>query len=184
MIDVIGQPVVIPYITELGNQSTYTPDFLVQFSSSNCDDFEDFPVPMLIEIKPNKKLVEDWDKLKPKFRAAHRFAADKGWKFKIISETRLYDQYWENINFLRKFRRSHVDAVDQQLLLDTLQKLGQSTINQLPAHIFKDKTNVLKGIHQVWALVAKRMIACDLYCPLTAETVIWVNQNDAFVRSI
>ncbi|MCJ8827442.1 endonuclease, partial [Acinetobacter baumannii] len=25
-----------------------------------------------------------------KFRAAHRFAADKGWKFKIISETRLY----------------------------------------------------------------------------------------------
>ena len=54
---------------------------------------------MLIEIKPKKKLVEDWDKLKPKFRAAHRFAADKGWKFKIISETRLYDQYWENINF-------------------------------------------------------------------------------------
>ncbi|WP_181212771.1 TnsA endonuclease N-terminal domain-containing protein, partial [Acinetobacter baumannii] len=93
VIDVIGQPVVIPYITELGNQSTYTPDFLVQFSSSNCDDFEDFPVPMLIEIKPKKKLVEDWDKLKPKFRAAHRFAADKGWKFKIISETRLYDQY-------------------------------------------------------------------------------------------
>ncbi|XMC85102.1 TnsA endonuclease N-terminal domain-containing protein, partial [Acinetobacter baumannii] len=35
--DVVGQPVVIPYITELGNQSTYTPDFLVQFSSSNCD---------------------------------------------------------------------------------------------------------------------------------------------------
>ncbi|EPK0515156.1 TnsA endonuclease C-terminal domain-containing protein, partial [Acinetobacter baumannii] len=117
-------------------------------------------------------------------RAAHRFAADKGWKFKIISETRLYDQYWENINFLKKFRRSHIDAVDQQLLLDTLQKLGQSTINQLPAHLFKDKTNVLKGIHQVWALVAKRMIACDLYCPLTAETVIWVNQNDAFVRNI
>ncbi|HFF5130218.1 Tn7 transposase TnsA N-terminal domain-containing protein, partial [Acinetobacter baumannii] len=117
VIDVIGQPVVIPYITELGNQSTYTPDFLVQFSSSNCDDFEDFPVPMLIEIKPKKKLVEDWDKLKPKFRAAHRFAADKGWKFKIISETRLYDQYWENINFLKKFRRSHVGAVDQQLLL-------------------------------------------------------------------
>ncbi|HAV4660414.1 TPA: hypothetical protein JIT99_20210, partial [Acinetobacter baumannii] len=60
VIDVIGQPVVIPYITELGNQSNYTPDFLVQFSSSNCDDFEDFPVPMLIEIKPKKKLAEDW----------------------------------------------------------------------------------------------------------------------------
>ncbi|WP_215898835.1 TnsA endonuclease C-terminal domain-containing protein, partial [Acinetobacter baumannii] len=93
-------------------------------------------------------------------------------------------QYWENINFLKKFRLSHVGAVDQQLLLDTLQELGQSTINQLTDHIFKDKTNVLKGIQQVWALVSKRMIACELYCPLTAETVICVNQNDAFARNI
>ncbi|WP_171489009.1 TnsA endonuclease N-terminal domain-containing protein, partial [Acinetobacter baumannii] len=91
VIDVIGQPVVIPYITELGNQSNYTPDFLVQFSISNCDDFEDFPVPMIIEIKHKKKLAEYWDNLKPKFRAAHRFASDKGWKFKIISEKILYD---------------------------------------------------------------------------------------------
>ncbi len=67
------------------------------------------------KLSLRKSFFEDWDKLKPKFRAAHRFAADKGWKFKIISETRLYDQYWENINFLKKFRRSHVGAVDQQL---------------------------------------------------------------------
>lgn len=42
-----------------------------------------------IEIKPKKKLIEDWDKLKPKFKAAHAFAKEKGWKFNIINESRL-----------------------------------------------------------------------------------------------
>lgn len=181
VIDVVSQPIVIPYITELGNESTYTPDFLVQFSSANYDDFEKLPNPLLIEIKPNKKLFEDWKKLRPKFRAAHAFVVEKGWKFKIINESRLYDQYWENLNFLKRFRRSHVDENDQQILIDILNSLGKSTVNQLLVYIFKDKTNVLRGIHQIWALVAKRKIMCDLRHPLTAETVIWVN-DDTFVR--
>lgn len=57
VIDVIGQPVVIPYITELGNQSTYTPDFLVQFSSSNCDDFEDFLYQCSSKLSLRKSLL-------------------------------------------------------------------------------------------------------------------------------
>jgi hypothetical protein len=39
----------------------------VQFSSSNCDDFEDFPVQCSSKLSL-KKLIEDWDKLKPKFK--------------------------------------------------------------------------------------------------------------------
>lgn len=179
VLDVVSQPIMIPYITELGNESTYTPDFLVQFSSINYDDFEDFPSPQLIEIKPRKKLISDWHILKPKFKAANAFATEKGWKFKIIHEARLYDQYWENITFLKRFKRSHIDEVDQSVMVEVLEKLGHSTINQLPAHIFRDQENILRGIHRVWTLIAKRIIACDLYHPLTAETVIWVNQDHA-----
>ncbi|MGQ1305355.1 TnsA endonuclease N-terminal domain-containing protein [Acinetobacter baumannii] len=184
VIDVVSQPISIPYITELGNESVYTPDFLVQFSSANCNNSDEYPAPLLIEIKPKQKLLEDWKKLKPKFKAAHKFALEKGWKFKIINESRLYDQYWENIKFLKRFRRSHVDENDQLILIDTLNRLGQSTVNQLPANIFRDQTNILRSVHQIWALVAKRKIQCDLYCPLTAETVIWVNQDDTSMRSI
>ena len=179
VIDVVGQPISIPYITELGNESTYTPDFLVQFSSAIYDDLDLFPAPLLIEIKPRKKLKKDWEKLKPKFKAAHALASEKGWKFKIIDESRLYDQYWENINFLKRFRRSHIDEADQQVLIETLEKLSHSTVNQLPAYLFKDQKNVLKAIHQIWALVSKKRIVCDLYSPLTAETIIWVNDKTA-----
>ena len=177
VIDVVSQPISIPYITDLGNESTYTPDFLVQFSSTNFDDLDLFPAPLLIEIKPRKKLIDDWAKLKPKFKAAHSFALEKGWKFKIIDESRLYDQYWENINFLKRFRRSYVDVCDQQVLVETLEKLGHSTVNQLPAYLFKDEKNILKAIHQIWTLVAKKEIGCDLYLPFTTETVIWVNKK-------
>ena len=69
VIDVVGQPVAIPYITELGNESTYTPDFLVQFSSAQYEDVDLFAAPLLIEIKPRKKLRTDWKGLRPKFKA-------------------------------------------------------------------------------------------------------------------
>lgn len=183
VVDVVGQPVLIPYITELGNDSTYIPDFLVQLSSAEYDDFEDYPAPLLIEIKPRKKIIEDWEKLKPKFKAAHAFAHSKGWKFKIVHEERLYDQYWKNITFLKRFKRSHVDEIDQKVLVETLEKLGQCTVNQLPPQIFKDEENVLRAIHHIWALVAKRIITCDLYVPLTSETIIWVNDDHTFMGS-
>lgn len=177
VIDVVEQPISVPYTTELGNESVYTPDYLVQFSSAVYDDVDLFPAPLLIEIKPRKKLKEDWKKLRPKFKAAYALASEKGWKFKIIDESRLYDQYWENINFLKRFRRSHIDEVDQQVLVETLSKIGHSTVNQLPAYIFKDQKNVLKAIHQIWALVSKNILVCDLYSPFTDETVIWVNDG-------
>ncbi len=43
-----------------------------------------FPAPLSIEIKPRKKLKEDWNTLRPKFRVAYALASEKAWKFKII----------------------------------------------------------------------------------------------------
>ena len=56
VIDVVEQPISIPYVTELGNESIYTPDYLVQFSSAIYDDLDSFPAPLLIEIKPIQNL--------------------------------------------------------------------------------------------------------------------------------
>lgn len=177
VVDIVGQPISIPYTTELGNQSVYTPDFLVQFSSAVYDDIESFPAPLLIEIKPRKRLKKDWHEFRTKFKAAHTFASEKGWKFKIIDEFRLYDQFWENINFLKRFRRSYIDEFDQVLLIETLKKLENTTVNQLSAYIFKDEKNVLKAINQIWILVSKQIITCNLYQPFTTETIIWLNDK-------
>lgn len=177
VIDVVSQPISIPYITELGNESIYTPDFLVQYSSAICSDLHFNSALLLIEIKPRKKLQTDWERLKPKFKAAHACASKKGWKFKIIDECRLYDQFWENIQYLRQYRRSYIPEFEKNILIETLKSLELCTVNQLSTYISKDESKFAKTIHQIWALVSKRLIACNLHSPLTTETVIWVNQN-------
>ena len=64
VIEVVSQPVVIPYETELGNQSSYTPDFLIQFITPEDSELSDYLKPILAEVKPRDLLVRDWKRLK------------------------------------------------------------------------------------------------------------------------
>ena len=154
--DVVSQPVAIPYVTKNGNQSTYTPDFLVQFCSANCDGFANYPKPILAEIKPRDFLIRDRNKLKVKFKAAWAYASEQGWQFKIYDESRIRDQFLKNIDFISR--------------------LGHCPINLLPAHIFKSDHNILMSISLSWHLVARKIFSCDMTQPLNQSTVIWVNE--------
>ncbi len=182
VLDVVSQPVEIPYMTELGNQSTYTPDFLVQFYTPNDDEFTDYHKPILAEVKLRKFLARDWKQLRIKFKAARAYASEQGWKFKIYDEHRIRDQYLKNIDFITRFKRSSFPEEDSLLLIDTLRKLGHCPINLLPAHIFKAENNVLMAISLSWHLVARKIFSCDMTQPLHQGTVIWVNE-ECFNRS-
>jgi hypothetical protein len=179
VLDVVSQPVEIPYVTARGNSSTYTPDFLIQFSSNGyfLPDFT--PKPILAEIKPSKIIRRDWDKLKPKFKAAMAFAKEQDWIFHIYDEQKIHDQYFKNIEFLKRFRRSSFPEDESLRILETLKLLGHCPLNQLPAHIYKAENNVLMGISHVWSLIAKKQIACDLTQPLVQDTLVWINDNRA-----
>lgn len=177
VLDVVSQPVAIPYVTKLGNPSTYTPDFLVQFYSDEKSGFTNYPKPILAEIKPRDFLVRDWVKLKIKFKAARAFALEQGWQFKIYDERRVRNQYLKNIDFINRFRHSSFSEEDSARLIEMLRKLGHCPINLLPAHIFKSENNILMSISLSWHLVAKKIFSCDMNQPLTQGTVIWVNEN-------
>jgi len=176
VIEVVSQPVVIPYETELGNQSSYTPDFLIQFITPEDSEVSDYLKPILAEVKPRDFLVRDWKRLKVKFRAAHKFALSQGWQFKIYDEGRIRDQFLENINFINRFLRSSFPEDNIATLISTLRKLGHCPINMLPVHIYKSEQNVLMGISLAWHLVARKVFSCDMTQPLNQATVIWVNE--------
>lgn len=177
VLDVVSQPVTIPYDTALGNPSTYTPDFLVQFCADDPSGFTSYPKPILAEIKPRDFLIKDWVKLKVKFKAAKAFAREQGWQFKIYDEYRIRDQYLKNIDFINRFKHTSFSEEDSALLIAMLRKLGHCPINLLPAHIFKAENNILMAISLSWHLVAKKIFSCDMSQPLTQGTVIWVNEN-------
>lgn len=179
VLDVISQPVEIPFTTEKGIQTTYTPDYLVIFSSEQFYHPESVPKPILAEIKPNIKLKEDWKKFRIKFKAALAYAKEQGWVFHIYDENRIRDQYLENINFLKRFNRGQYDTEILDMLVETLKAIGHCRINELPAHLFKSEINVLRGINHTWHLIATKRIACEMNQKLTNSTIIWVNEAKA-----
>ena len=184
VVDVVSQPITIPYTTELGNESTYTPDFLVQLSCASYFSPSLFPNPILIEIKPREKLIKDWVKLKPKFKAAIAFCREKGWDFKLMDEARIYDTYWKNLHFLKRYKRFAVEDGRRDSLINTLQKIGSCTVTELPSFLYRDETNVLYAIHDIWALISQKHIKCDLNLPLTSHTPISINSGETLLEDL
>lgn len=72
--DIEEQPVRIDYEDDEGRPRHYTPDYLVQRQSAPT---------LLAEIKPKKFLKPE---LEPKFAAARRYAASRGWMFEVWTE--------------------------------------------------------------------------------------------------
>lgn len=179
VLDVVSQPVKIPYLTKLGRESTYTPDMLVTFSSENFYHSEYVPKPILAEIKPNKKLQEDWDTLRLKFKAGTSYAKEQGWVFRIYDEYRIRDQYLENINYLKRFVKGQYNPAILVELSDFLRKVGQCRVSELPAYLWSSDQNILIGIQHTWHLIATKQFSCEMSEPLTNKTIIWCNDTSA-----
>ena len=172
VLQVVCQPVEIPYRTNLGNLSTYTPDFLVQFSETECHQ-----PPLLIEVKPIGKLKKDWSILKPKLKAGFEYACDQGWIFKIYDEKRIRDQLLANIQFLKRYKNADFPKDETIRILDKLEEFGVNCVNGVASSLYKSDQKVLQMIAHIWFLVEKKFICCDLRQPLKPTTVIWVNNN-------
>lgn len=172
VMQVICQPVEIPYRTNLGRNSTYTPDFLVQFYST-----PNVQKHLLIEVKPRDKLKTDWKRLKPKLKAGFEYAKQQGWDFKIFDESRIRDQFLANLKFLKRYQNTEFPKEDTLYLVNKLNQLEASTVNTLAISLYQSDQQILQAIAHIWALVAKKIISCDLTQALKPTTVIWLNNE-------
>ncbi|MBS7820737.1 heteromeric transposase endonuclease subunit TnsA [Wohlfahrtiimonas chitiniclastica] len=172
VMQVVCQPIEIQYRTNLGNLSTYTPDFLVQFFETPLQQS-----PLLIEVKPRATLQRDWKMLKPKLRAGFQYAKDRGWDFKIYDETRIRDPLLANIQFLRRYRNSDFQKDETIQILNRLDDFGTHSVNGLANSLFKADQKILQAIAHIWFLVERKYICCDLTQPLKPTSMIWVNDE-------
>lgn len=172
VLEVIPQPVQITF--EVGGRTyLYTPDFLVFYRT------DDYPwasglKPLLVEVKERKEIRENWGKMKPKFRAALRFARQQGWDFKIHDESRIRDQVLDNIRFLGRYKRMEFHAADTNLILSTIKIMGQAPFHYLVSRHFIGNADIATGIAHIWHLLATNQIECDMTLPLTNDTVLWI----------
>lgn len=160
------QPVTIEYESE-GCTRRYTPDFLVRYVDGHPN--------VLAEVKYRADLRANWAVLKPKFRAAKRYAADRGWEFRLYTEAEIQTHYLRSAKFLLRFKNpfTPVRPEYRQLLLEIMAQIDSSTPTEVLLIAFQDPARQAELLPVLWHLVSQGIIGCNLYQPLTMQSQLW-----------
>lgn len=176
VLEVIPQPVEIPFLAQTGARYTYTPDFLVYYRLGNRS-YDHYPKPVLIEVKPEADWRKHWREWMPKWKAARRFAQSQGWEFHIQDETRIRDLPFQNIKFLERYKRMQFPIEESLCVLKTVAEMGVVTMDHLLARHFMGNYRA-EGIAHIWHLLATRQLECDIGQSLGHFIELWVPSND------
>ena len=178
----LSQPFSISWLDETGRRRRYTPDVLVKYSYDACRKDRRLKT-TIFEVKPEKVLVKDWKELKPKFRAAIRWANDFGCAFHIATERKIRTPYLTNAQFLLDFRSrflgSNVDlsAARQHLIAETILRLGTTTPRDLLAAMSSDPMQQAELLPWVWNLVNQQFVGVNLHERITMCSPIWPTET-------
>lgn len=160
------QPVRIGFTAATGRRTYGCPDFLVRFCPG-------YGPPMLVDIKYRSGIFERWKALKPRFKAAMRFAHEQGWLYRIRTEVEIRTTYLQNARFLLPFMRCAPDPVHSEILMSRFIPMKFTTVADLLHACAKDEMNRAILIPTLWCLVGRRNIAMSLDEPVGLDTVIW-----------
>ena len=176
VLDVIAQPVQIPFTASNGRTYRYPPDYLVVYRVGGSPP-ERGPKPELVEVKYEEDWRTHWRAWSAKLKAARRYARARGWRFRIHDESRIRDQALKNIQWLQRYRRMKVRAWDTERIVAYLQGVGHAPFNTvLDEHfggIYRSE-----GIAHLWHLLATRRLDCDISLPLGNATELWVPDHE------
>lgn len=174
----VAQPFKVPYRRPNGRNSHYTPDCFVMsdsFFRGKARIYE----PTAFEIKTKQELEEDWDDLKPKFRAARSFLRESGFRFRLLTEDRIHPVFLTNISFLLNYRGTMYmrrKPNERTIVERFLQVVKQSNSDFTPNYLLSKACDLAPReqlIPWIWNLYADYVFQCDLLTPLTLDTVSW-----------
>ncbi|SHL29276.1 TnsA endonuclease C terminal [Chryseobacterium carnipullorum] len=159
------QPIEIEYFD--GNTTRkYIPDFYVQYHNGEQE---------IIEVKYEKDLLEKKELLEPKFKAAREFCNSNNISFKILTESQINTPQMFNSKFLANYKtpRFKTNLGDIEYILDTLEKLEQTTITNLINECSSDDNRKAELLFHLWYLVSNYLINFNEEEKLSMNTLIW-----------
>lgn len=177
VLEIIPQPVQISYKGNCGRNLKYTPDFLVLYRF-DCNHWKHVLLPKLVEVKPRSVLRKNWAKLKPKFKAAFKYAREQSYEFRIYDEHRIHDQVFNNVKFLERYKKLQFPKEETDWIVSNVDFMGQAPFSYILTRHFQGDIYVATGIAHIWHLVSTGVLACDMTRPLTASTELWVAHDE------
>jgi len=160
------QPLTIRWVDAAGKEHPYTPDFLIQFRGQRFLRKGSTAKPWLVEVKPQKRLAEQWDELRDRFRAAVAEASRRGWLFRILTDREIRTPYLRNIAFLQCARNIDADETFRSRIVSLL-KVGPSTLALILDNVAADGTLRPIALAQIWKMVLRAELVTDLTLPLS-----------------
>lgn len=177
VLNVISQPCEIPFQYSItGRRYTYTPDYLVYYRLGDRH-YENYPRPLLVEVKPQAMWRKHWREWLPKWKAALRYAKVQGWDFRLHDESRIRDKTFDNITFLSRYKRMAFPPEESLQVVSTVREMGVATLDYLLARHFMGPYRA-EGISHVWHLLASRQLECDIALPFSPFTEVWVPDHE------
>jgi hypothetical protein len=178
ILDIQEQPLIIPYKTATGRESTYTPDFLVYYRTTSLGAT---PKSLLVEVKPKMKLDKEFKTLRLKFKAGIGYAKKQGWRYTIYHESRIRDATLNNIAFLQRFHNMSFNDSDTQYLLNALSEMGHCTMDSFLAIMYSRPMERAQAQALIWHLIATKKLACPMHEPLNSHIPIWLNTDPGYL---
>lgn len=171
VINIDWQPVSISYTSIDGKTRRYTPDALITFKENPVTKIT--RPPLLIEVKYREEYRKNFEKFKERFYAARKFARDRGWRFKVMTDRDIRSQRLTNLRFLSGFK----DRMPDPFYLDSVQDIFYSHQeisfqNLLYAIAGEDRWKQAAAIPTIWHLVANDRVTIDLSTPITPQTIL------------
>lgn len=167
------QPVkiTVPSTSKYKSTVPYIPDVAVTWERLAREHYG-LPAITLYEVKFREELKRRWTELRPKYKAAIRFAKERGWAFRIITEEEIRTDYLFNARFLLQYVGDNQDTDDYRRLWDVLLEIGPTTPSKLLALMSNDKWEQARILRSIWMMVALREIHVDLEKRLTMNSEI------------
>lgn len=165
------QPVSVTYTDPSGDSRAFTPEFLITYRR------DILPArrmrPLLCDVMTRQDVFENWPTLKPRVRAAHRYARWRKWQYQMLTEHKIRTPYLENARFLLPYCRLATDWEGSRPLLRMLRELRQASPEALLAACSNGNYHRAKLTTLLWHLVSIWQIGADLTEPLTMRSTIW-----------
>ncbi|MCG7877388.1 MAG: TnsA endonuclease N-terminal domain-containing protein [Candidatus Thiodiazotropha taylori] len=165
-----SQPISIEYYDSNGRVHTYTPDLLIMYFTHGR--FEGRK-PMLCEVKYREDFFDQWKLLKPKLKAARKYARERGWEFRVLTEKEIRTPYLRNVKFLFQYRYNDFNEGHYRKLAGLLDEVGETTPKELLESAYSSKIVRGEALWTLWCMVARCWVRCDLSLPLTMNSRIW-----------
>lgn len=177
-----SQTETVEWLDEAKKIRKYTPDVLVHYRHDIAES-ANWP-PVLCEVKPdlNETSESPRRRMPPrkeneaenqlKWAAATRYAAKRGWEFKVVRESEIRAPYFTNARFLLRHLERGVESRYDNDLLEALAKRGALTLAAwagTQASSIEERARVLPACYR---LIATQRVEIDLTKLLRLDSVV------------